>query len=195
MDIVMCGVGGQGTVLASRVLGEAAVRLGFQVRTSEIIGMSRREGAVVSQVRIGHELDGPIIPDAAADFLLGFELAEAVRNIGKLGPAGKAVINIQKIIPPSVYLGKSSYNELALVEFLRQQYSEVILFDALDLARKAGNIKAVSAVMLGAFSVFNPQLGHNVLLEELVNRLPDRLKEINARAFNLGKAYIEEEMR
>lgn len=191
MDIIMCGVGGQGTVLASRVLGDAAIKCGYQVRTSEIIGMSQREGSVVSQVRIGHNLSGPLIPDKTADFFLGFELAEAVRNLDKLSPSGKAVINTQKLIPPSCYLGVSSYNESELLEYLKNQIPDLILIDALELARQAGSVKAVSAVMLGAFTAICPQLNAEEILNDLIDKLPEKVKSINTRAFNLGKKHTE----
>jgi indolepyruvate ferredoxin oxidoreductase beta subunit len=192
MDIIMCGVGGQGTVLASRVLGEAAINQGLQVRTSEIIGMAQREGTVVSQVRIGDSLDGPLIPDNAADYLLGFELAEAVRNLDKLKKHGKALINTQMIVPPTVYLGISTYDKEMLTDYLREQVPGLVLIDALNLAGKAGHRKAINAVMLGAFSALCAPVNGKTVLEQLLARLPERVREINTRAFNLGKEYVEE---
>ncbi|MGI6452241.1 MAG: indolepyruvate oxidoreductase subunit beta [Syntrophomonadaceae bacterium] len=194
MDIVMCGVGGQGTVLAARVMGEAALKSGFQVRTSEIIGMSQREGAVVSQVRIADHLEGALIPDGGADYYLGFELAEAVRNINKMKKGGKAIINSQKIIPPSVYLGKSTYDEGKLLEYLAQHH-HIVIVDAYKLAGEAGSTRAINAVLLGALAAANPLLQPETILHELINRLPEQLRDINTRAFNLGKLYYEEEMR
>ncbi|MEN6460719.1 MAG: indolepyruvate oxidoreductase subunit beta [Syntrophomonas sp.] len=191
MDIVMCGVGGQGTVLASRVLGQVAINSSWEVRTSEIIGMAQRGGSVVSQVRIGNNLTGPLIPDGAADFLIGFELAEAIRNLNKLAPKGKVLINTQKVVPPSVYLGTSSYDEDLLIKFLKDNIPEVVLIDAMELARQAGNVKTVSAVMLGAFAAMCTELDADIILRELVAKLPDQLKDINTRAFNLGKEYVE----
>jgi indolepyruvate ferredoxin oxidoreductase beta subunit len=191
MDIVMCGVGGQGTVLASRVLGQVAINSSWEVRTSEIIGMAQRGGSVVSQVRIGNNLTGPLIPDGAADFLIGFELAEAIRNLNKLAPKGKVLINTQKVVPPSVYLGTSSYDEDLLIKFLKDNIPEVVLIDAMELARQAGNVKTVSAVMLGAFAAMCTELDTDIILMELVAKLPDQLKDINTRAFNLGKEYVE----
>lgn len=191
MDIIVSGIGGQGTVLASRVLGEAAIESGYEVRTSEIIGMSQREGAVVSQVRIGENLDGPLIPDNAADYYIGFELAEAVRNINKMSEHAMALVNVQKIVPPSVYLGLSSYDERAFINYLKERCPGVILINAQDMAREAGNIKTASAVMLGAFSVLCPQLEQKIILDELLGKLPSRLRGINTRAFDLGRTYME----
>ncbi len=195
MDIIMCGVGGQGTVLASRVVGETAIKQGYEVRTSEIIGMAQREGPVVSQVRIGTKLHGPLIPDVSADYLLGFELAEAVRNIDKLDTRGQALVNTHMIVPPTVYLGISQYPEEQLIDYLKEQNSGLVLINANELADQAGSTKAVSAVMLGAFAGLCPDIDETLLLKELLARLPERVQEINTRAFRLGKEFVEGETR
>ncbi len=195
MDIIMCGVGGQGTVLASRVIGETAIKQGYEVRTSEIIGMAQREGPVVSQVRIGTELHGPLIPDAAADYLIGFELAEAVRNLDKLNGKGRALVNTHMVVPPTVYLGISQYPDKQLTDFLKEQISGLVLINANELAAQAGSTKAISAVMLGAFVALCPDIDGTGLLEELLTRLPQRVQEINTRAFKLGKDFVEGETR
>ena len=195
MDIIMCGVGGQGTVLASRVVGETAIKQGYEVRTSEIIGMAQREGPVVSQVRIGTKLHGPLIPDVSADYLLGFELAEAVRNIDKLDTRGQALVNTHMIVPPTVYLGISQYPEEQLIDYLKEQNSGLVLINANELADQAGSTKAVSAVMLGAFAGLCPDIDETMLLKELLARLPERVQEINTRAFRLGKEFVEGETR
>lgn len=191
----MCGVGGQGTVLASRVVGEAAIKQGYEVRTSEIIGMAQREGPVVSQVRIGKKLQGPLIPDASAEYLLGFELAEAVRNLDKLDAKGQALVNVHMVVPPTVYLGISKYPEEQLIDYLKKQISGLVLINAYELAAQAGSTKAVSAVMLGAFAALCPDIDEAGLLEELLTRLPQRVQEINTRAFKLGKEFVEGETR
>ncbi|NLX02612.1 MAG: indolepyruvate oxidoreductase subunit beta [Syntrophomonadaceae bacterium] len=195
MDIIMCGVGGQGTVLTSRVVGEAAIKQGYEVRTSEIIGMAQREGPVVSQVRIGTKLHGPLIPDISADYLLGFELAEAVRNLDKLNGKGRALVNTHMVVPPTVYLGISNYPEEQLIDYLKEQTSGLILINANELAAQAGSSKAVSAVMLGAFATLCPDIDETMLLKELLARLPERVQEINTRAFRLGKEFVEGETR
>lgn len=195
MDIVMCGVGGQGTVLASRVLGEAALISSYQTRTSEIIGMSQREGSVLSQVRIGKQLHGPLVPDGNADYLIGFELAETVRNIDKIKASGKLLVNVQTIVPPSVYIGISNYDPQILKKYLTDKFPDIRFIDAQDLARKAGNVKAVSAVMLGAFSSIFNLVQPDVILEQLCCRIPERLRAVNTQAFKLGQEYMEVEKR
>lgn len=190
MDIVMCGVGGQGTVLASRVLGEAAIQSSYQARTSEIIGMAQREGSVLSQVRIEKELYGPLVPEANAEYLIGFELAESVRNIEKVKPGGKLLVNIQTIVPPSVYIGVSHYNVPGLREYLTDRFPETRFIDAQELARQAGNVKAVNAVMLGAFSSDFALLSPDAILEQLCRRIPEKLVAVNTKAFNLGREFV-----
>ncbi len=188
MDLVLSGVGGQGMVLASRVIGECAMERDMEVRTSEIIGMAQREGSVMSQVRIGHNLYGGLIPDAKADILLGFELAEAVRACGKLKSGGTAIINTQTIIPPTVYLGMSKYEPQELIDALSGMDFTCHFIEAHRLARQAGNPQAVSAVMLGAFSKFSsPWLEGEELLEMMLRSLPEKVNDINRRAFFLGR--------
>jgi indolepyruvate ferredoxin oxidoreductase beta subunit len=153
--------------------------------------MAQRGGSVVSQVRMGENLNGPLIPDGAADFLIGFELAEAVRNLNKLAPEGKVLINTQKVVPPSVYLGTSSYDEEMLINFLQENVPGVILIDALEIARQAGNVKTISAVMLGAFAAMCDELDTDAILNEMVAKLPGKLRDINIRAFNMGKEFVE----
>ncbi len=186
MDIIMCGVGGQGTVLASRVIGEAAIQSGYQVRTSEIIGMAQREGSVVSQVRFDKTVNSPLIPEQGADTLLGFELAEAVRNLHRVKPGGTVLVNTQTIVPPSVYLGLGTYDEKALLDFIKSTVPDAIMLDAQAIAREAGNLKAVNAVLLGAFSAVNPAFEKDLLLDKLLEKLPEKVRAINTRAFELG---------
>ena len=190
MDIILCGVGGQGTVMASRVIGEAAIASGYKVKTSEIIGMAQREGSVVSQVRFDQEISSPLIPDQGADILMGFELAEAVRNIHRLKPNGCMLVNMQKIVPPSVYLGMGSYNEDALLGFLKEKVAGLICIDAIQLAREAGNPKTVSAVFLGAFCGIHAEFDRALLLSGLLKKLPEKVRDVNTRAFELGERYI-----
>lgn len=191
MDIIICGVGGQGTVLASRVLGDAAIRKGYQVRTSEIIGMAQREGSVLSEVRMAAELQGPLVPDAGADFLLGFELAEATRYAHKIKPGSQVLINQQTIIPPAVFLGASVYPAEEMLAFWKSLVSGVVFIDAVHLAQQAGERRTVSAVMLGAFTAMNQELEPDLVREELLTRFSGEKKDYNARAFDLGREYVE----
>lgn len=188
LDIVISGVGGQGSVLASRALAQAAMNSGLEVRTSEVIGMAQREGPVTSHVRMGNRLYGAIIPDFEADFLLGFELAETVRALGKLKTGGTIIASMTTIVPVSVQLGLSNYDLGALKECLSEQAGRITFLDIDALSRRAGHPKTGNVVVLGAFSAmpglpFTPE----VLLQAVLDCVPERLRELNTRAFELGR--------
>lgn len=192
LDIVISGVGGQGSVLASRALALAAMGGGLAVRTSEVIGMAQREGPVTSHVRMGDELFGAIIPDREADFLLGFELAETVRALDKLKPGGTIITSYSTIIPVSVQLGISKYDPQAYKEYLEEKAGRIVFLDMAEISGRAGNPKTGNVVMLGAFSTvpglpFKPEQ----LLDSVLNSVPDKLKDINRRAFELGRQAME----
>jgi len=191
-DIVIAGVGGQGNVLASRVLARAALAAGLEVRTSESIGMAQREGQVASHVRMGKGLAGGIIPRGEADLLIGLELAEAVRALPKLRAGGKAVVSTTVIRPLSVLLGNSLYDDAALLGYLKERVPDVIFVNAEDLAVQAGNRKAANSVLLGAVSTLDGfvPVSAELLLDALLQTLLPRLHEVNRRAFALGQQAV-----
>lgn len=196
LDIVIAGVGGQGTVLASRVIAQAALNAGLPVRTSETIGMAQREGTVTSNVRIGDQgvefFKGAIIPEKEADVLIGFELAETVRSFNKLTPDGRIFANTEAIIPVSVTSGRSSYDIEGLKDFLMKRAVKPVLFNATALAVQAGNFKATNTVLLGAFSTLeNLPFTSDELLQALVEVIPKKLEEVNRKAFELGRKAVE----
>jgi indolepyruvate ferredoxin oxidoreductase beta subunit len=192
LDIVISGVGGQGSVLASRALAGAGMGLGLDVRTSEIIGMAQREGSVTSQVRIGEQLFGATIPDHEADILLGFELAETIRALPKLKPGGVIIASSSAIVPVSVQLGISSYDREAMRRYLREQPEKVVMLDLDELAKSAGSLKTGNVVILGALSTlpglpFEPEQ----LLQAVLNLIPEKLQNTNKRAFEVGRRAME----
>ncbi|MDI6709920.1 MAG: indolepyruvate oxidoreductase subunit beta [Thermoanaerobacterales bacterium] len=189
IDIIIAGVGGQGNLLASRVLARAALTAGLEVRTSESIGMAQREGPVTSHVRLGRGLSGAIIPDRAADILLGLELAETVRSLPKLKDEGRVVASTVVIRPITVTLGRSRYPAEELLAYLREVVPGALLFDAAETARRAGNVKAANTVLLGALSTLDGVLpfDHEDLLAALVATIPAKLLEVNRHAFALGR--------
>jgi len=192
LDIVISGVGGQGSVLASRALARAAMESGLAVRTSEVIGMAQREGPVTSHIRMGDRLYGAIIPDRAADFLLGLELAETVRGLIKLKPGGTVIASLSAIVPVSVELGISKYDKDTLIQYLIEQNEKVFFLDLEELSRQSGHPRTGNAVMLGALSAF-PGLPFKPeqLLRSLLSYLPQSLAEINRRAFEIGRRAVE----
>ncbi|MFZ5898758.1 MAG: indolepyruvate oxidoreductase subunit beta [Bacillota bacterium] len=196
-DIVLAGVGGQGNILASRVLARAALSKGLQVRTSESIGMAQREGPVTSHVRMGTQLYGAIIPNRQADLIIGLELAETVRALPKLKPNGVVVASTLCIEPVTVMLGQSSYDREGLLAYLKQRVADVVLVDADGLARQAGNVRAANSVLLGVVAALPGLLpfAGEVLEQALLNTVKPKLREVNSRAFALGRQALEEKRR
>lgn len=192
LDIVISGVGGQGSILASRALALAAMENKLMVRTSEVIGMAQREGPVTSHVRVGDELYGSIIPDHEADFLLGLELAETVRGLNKLKPGGTVIASTSTIVPVSVQLGLSSYDQGAFINVLKERAQRVVFLDFDYLASQAGHPKTGNVILLGAFSAL-PELPFtpDQLLQAVLNLIPSKLKDINKRAFEIGRQAME----
>lgn len=192
LDIVISGVGGQGSVLASRALASAGMGIGLDVRTSEIIGMAQREGSVTSQVRIGEQLFGATIPDREADILLGFELAETIRALPKLKKEGTIIASSAAIVPVSVQLGISTYDQEAMRRYLREQTGRVVLLDLDELTKQAGNPRTGNVIILGALSTlpglpFKP----DQLLQAVLSYIPEKLHNTNKRAFEVGRRTME----
>lgn len=186
-DVLISGVGGQGQVLASRLLGAAAVESGIGVRTSETIGMSQRGGCVTSSVRIGGDILSSAVPSGQADVILGFEICETVRNLSKLSRSGGVVLNRQVISPVSVSLGMGRYDPEKMLEYIRNNVKNLIEVDALEIADKAGSVKAVNVVMLGAAcgAGFLP-FKEDKFLAAVLNNVPPKYRELNEKAFKNG---------
>ena len=189
-DILIAGVGGQGTVLASRLLAAAAIRAGYFARTSETIGMAQRGGCVVSHVRIDSEKDSPIIPLGAADLMIGFEPTEAARNISRLTHGGKCVVNTRMIKPVTASLDAISYAVDPIYTFIQENSSEAIIVDGYALAEESGSVKALNVVLLGVaaaagFLPFSKEDMENIITENV----SQKYIELNRKAFNIGLSY------
>jgi indolepyruvate ferredoxin oxidoreductase, beta subunit len=187
LDIIITGVGGQGTILASRVLAQTALNTGITARTSETIGMAQREGSVQSHIRIGVGDFGPLIGQHQADILLGFEPAEAQRSCNLIKSTGFSLVNIHPIRPVTVALGGSSYPLDEIQKYLCALPMNIIFIDAFNLATMAGSFKAINSVMLGALS--NSGLlpfPKTELRKVLLEMVPEKAKGINERAFEMG---------
>ncbi|HEY9062250.1 MAG TPA: indolepyruvate oxidoreductase subunit beta [Pseudobacteroides sp.] len=190
-DILIAGVGGQGTVLASRLLAASAIKAGYFARTSETIGMAQRGGCVVSHVRIGDENLSPVIPFGEADLLIGFEPAEAARSIARLSPEGKCVVNTRIIKPVTASLNTVSYEVEPILEFINKNSSHRILVDGYDLAQKSGSVKALNTVLLGvaAAAGFLP-FSKEDLLNTIGENVSPKYVELNEKAFNIGASFV-----
>jgi len=184
-NILLVGVGGQGTLLASEVLSETFKLAGFDVKKSEIHGMSQRGGSVVSHVRYGREVFSPTVPEGEGDILCGFELMETYRSLNLLKRGGKVVANNLKIAPPSVLMGQEVYPD-DLPERIRGLFPDLLLVDGLKLATEAGNPKAANTVLLGAVSR-QLDVAEEFWLEALAKMVPARALDVNRKAFLLGR--------
>lgn len=190
VNIIIAGVGGQGTVLASRVLAQAALNAGLSAKTSETIGMAQREGSVQSHVRIGVANGGPLIGRQQADILIGFEPAEAQRASILIKPSGIGLINTHPVFPVTVALGSSAYPLEQIKTYLQNLPIQLRFIDGFELATKAGNFKTVNAVMLGALAATGSlPVSKEQVREALLELVPNRFREINERAFELGSKY------
>lgn len=183
-SVMIVGVGGQGVVLAGDLLAEAAMLAGLDAKKSEVHGMAQRGGCVSSHVRFGPKVHSPLIGEARADILLGFEPAEALRNIAALKPGGRVVVNTVRIVPPLVSLGAARYPEEAL-ELIAGQAAASKFIDAQALALEAGSPKAVNTVLLGAAAEWLP-FPEADLRRALSQRLPAKIVDVNLRALELG---------
>lgn len=183
-NIMIVGVGGQGSLLASKLLGKLFLSRGYDVKVSEVHGMSQRGGSVVTYVRYGDKVYSPIIDKGQADFILSFELLEAARWTEYLKPGGRIVTNTQQINPMPVITGAAQYPQ-GLVEKMRRAGMDVDAFDALSLAEEAGSAKAVNIVLLGRLSKgfdFSRAEWEQAIQESV----PPKFLELNLRAFALG---------
>ncbi|KYC45995.1 MAG: Indolepyruvate oxidoreductase subunit IorB [Candidatus Methanofastidiosum methylothiophilum] len=189
-NILICGVGGQGTILASYVLGNAALKEGHKVRLGEIHGMAQRGGSVVSHVRMGDEVYGPVIPQGKADILIAFEPLEALRNISYLRKGGKTILNTEKINPISVSLGECEYPPIDEILFILSEKGKVYHFNATEIAKGLGNQVVMNMVLIGALSLLEIPIKNETLLETIKDTLSKKA-DINLKAFEAGRKKIE----
>lgn len=190
-NILVCGTGGQGVMTASEILAEAALSLGFDVKKTEVAGMSQRGGVVTSHLRFGTEVLSPQIRPGDADLLVGFEAAESLRWVHMLRAGGVALFNSGRIVPPVVNVGLFDYPEDPVGQ-MRGTGLEVYAFDATALALELGNIRLGNTVMLGAIAdrlPFPAEVLREAVLGRFMRRKP-QLVELNREAFELGRRAV-----
>jgi indolepyruvate ferredoxin oxidoreductase, beta subunit len=188
-DVLIVGIGGQGTILASNVLGDACVIEGRHVRGAETHGMSQRGGSVETHIRIDGKF-GPLIAPGTADLLIAFDVLEAVRYRHFLKQGGVMVVNREMVVPTSVFSGKQPVPTIDEVEAeLKAGSAKVILVDATSIAAQAGNPLAANIVLLGAASDKLP-LAAESLSEAVRRNVPPKTVSINEKAFDLGKEAV-----
>lgn len=185
-NVMIVGVGGQGSLLASKLLGYLLLNEGYDVKVSEVHGMSQRGGSVVTYVRFGEKVYSPVIDKGEADFIVSFEKLEAARYVEYLKKDGRIVVNTQQIDPMPVIIGAASYPE-NLIEKMEAQGIAVDAMDCLSLAEQAGSSKAVNLVLMGRLSRYF-DIPEEKWLNAIEQCVPAKFVEMNKKAFDLGRA-------
>jgi indolepyruvate ferredoxin oxidoreductase beta subunit len=188
-NLIVTGVGGQGSVLASHIVAEAAVNKGFKVRVGETFGAAQRGGKVHSHVRIGEEVYGPLCPSRSLDVLVGLEPNETLRLALKYANDGTLIITNTRPVPSmDANIGADAYPDVSrLIEALERISGRVVAFDATELAVEAGNERTMNVVLLGALATCGRlPFDGETLREAVLSRVPPRTAKVNEAAFNLG---------
>jgi indolepyruvate ferredoxin oxidoreductase beta subunit len=192
-NILLCGVGGQGILLASELISSGLLGAGFDVKQSEVHGMAQRGGSVVSHIRYGEKVYSPLIEPGSTDFCAAFELLESLRYLPFFNKETKVIVSTQKILPAPVSTGLETYPEDVL-EQLKGRGVSVLAVDAFDIAKALGEARASNVVLTGALSVFLP-VDKAVFLDVIEKRIPQKVREVNREAFlrgrDLGKKRAE----
>ena len=186
-NIIIVGVGGQGTLLASKILGHLLLNAGYDVKVSEVHGMSQRGGSVVTYVRFGDKVYSPVVDKGEADYIISFEILETARWLSYLKQDGQTVTNTQQIDPMPVITGAATYPE-NLVDKIKNLGLKVDAMDCLSLARQAGSPKAVNIVLLGRLSHYF-DISEEAWQKSLEANVPPKFLELNKKAFELGKNF------
>jgi indolepyruvate ferredoxin oxidoreductase beta subunit len=194
-NIQLVGVGGQGVLLASTVLGNAAVAEGMEAAMSEVHGMAQRGGSVQCSVRIGREIYSPLIPKGGADLLLGFEPAETLRSVTSVSKDSYIITNTAPVVPISVSIGQGTYPPLEeILEALRSVNDHVVAIDATAKAIEAGRAITANAVLIGAIAAVKGfPLSKQRVLDALLAAVPAKARDVNVRAFDLGYQEVRGE--
>ena len=189
-DILLCGVGGQGTVLASKLIAAAAMTDGNTVHSAETIGMAQRGGSVTSHIRIGNKASSPLIPQGRADILIAFEPAEAVRNLCYLKENGIVIVNTIPVRPTTESLHPTGYNGLNMIDYLKDK-CELITVDANELCEPLGSSRFFNVAVLGVLLAGGRlEISADTMKAEIKKRVPEKFRDINIKAFETGLTYI-----
>ena len=182
-NIILCGVGGQGTVLASKLAAAAAMNRGFGVKTAETIGMAQRGGSVFSHLRIGDDIASPLIAKGQADLIIGFEPAETVRMLPYLRKGGSAVVSSRPIMPVSASIGASVYPLGEIMDYLKSRVENLTIVDSDKAAADLGSDRVLNVVLLGA-AVRTGELGvtEEDVMEAIHQRLAEKFHALNEKA-------------
>ena len=188
-NCLLCGVGGQGVVLASKLISYAALDKGMFVRTTETIGMAQRGGSVVSHVRMGEEIHSPMIPKGQADVILAFEPAEAVRSLPYLREGGMLIVNRKAVKPVTATLGGGQYDGHEMLDFLKKKVDNLLIMDGEAVCRQAGSAKVLNVALLGAAAASGAlDISIPDMEVEIKKKVKPQFVELNQKALALGAA-------
>ena len=204
-NMIIAGVGGQGSILASHIFADAAIRASVangdnnvKVRVGETFGAAMRGGAVASHVKIGSDVFNPLVPEDKADVVLGLEPLETLRvGVKYIAPGGMVIMNIRKYESVDVKTGQAEYPSISdIVSSFKKLNADVITLDATEIAIKAGTVKVMNVVMLGALAACPKNPVPRKILEEVIkDRVPPKTIEVNLKAFELGFNKVSEDLR
>jgi len=190
-NVLITGVGGQGTVVASDILAAVGLAAGYDVKKSDVLGLAVRGGSVISHVRWGDRVRSPIVPEGRVDVLLGFEYLEALRWLDQVKPEGTILVNRQRIFPVVVSAGRAEYPGLSEAhERLRAAAQNVYAVPGVEIAQELGNTRTLNVVLLGALSGLM-EIDPQVWLEVIRNRVPAKVVDLNKAAFQRGRQVLE----
>jgi len=189
-NILLCGVGGQGILLASEITSSALIRAGLDVKKSEVHGMAQRGGSVVAHLRFGEKVYSPLIELGSADIAVSFELLESLRYLPYYQKNTRVIVNTQKILPAPVSTGVDTY-PTDVLEQLRSRELSVFPMDAFEIARSVGETRAVNMVLVGAMSVFLP-VDEKIFLDVIEERIPEKIRRVNREAFIKGRDLVKD---
>ena len=193
LDLLVTGVGGQGVILASDIISEAALAAGYQTKKTDTLGMAQRGGSVISHVRIAPEVWSPLIKEGSVDMLLVFEKLEAARWSSYLRKGGIAIVNNLTIPPLAVSLGNAIYpSDEDIINVIKERTDRVYLVDGSSRAMEFGDVRTLNIYMLGCASYFASLIEPDVWQDSICRRLPAKVHEINIDAFNSGRKEVQD---
>lgn len=186
-SVILCGVGGQGTVLASKLISYAAMAKGEAVRSAETIGMAQRGGSVTSHIRIGEGAFSPLIPKGKADVMIAFEPAEAVRNLDYLKPDGVVVVSKKAVKPVTASLSSKVYEGQDMLDYLEQKVKRLVIVDGQQIMEELGSAKVLNVILLGAaIGCHEIDISVEEIAQAIKEKVPERFYELNLRALEAG---------
>ncbi len=194
-NILLCGVGGQGTVLASKLIASAFMAAGEQVHSAETIGMAQRGGSVTSHIRVGAKAFSPLIPEGRGDLILSFEPAEAVRNLNYLKRDGTVIVNSHPVKPVTESLNDTGYDGREMIAFLKAHYKNTFVVDSGEVCREFGSVKFFNIIILGmACGLGVLGVDRSLVISEIEKKVKEKFVEVNKKAFEtgykLGENYV-----